>query len=212
MEVGRRVLDAAQREGLDRPIGARFAPVDHALGEKAFGPQIVHREVGVVGRSVAGGALRFAKKQFLPAQLALAGFPRIELAINPEFGCGWEVEQRLELCHRVDLTSTLQRINSLLRGDDGIAVEVCRALLELGEVLDRLERALRAEEPLDIHSAQRGRINAMPVLLRADVADKMRSRVGVAVRVAVKARDAAMRMHGAAVARHVELLLGKRGE
>jgi len=35
-----------------------------------------------------------------------------------------------------------------------IAVEIGAALLELGEILDRLERPLRAEQALDIDSAQ----------------------------------------------------------
>ena len=58
--------------------------------------------------------------------------------------------------------------------DHRVAVEVGGALLELGEVLDRLQRALRAEEALDVHAAQRGRVDAVAELLRADVADQVR--------------------------------------
>ena len=59
-------------------------------------------------------------------------------------------------------------------GDDRVAVEVGRALLELGEVLDALQRPLRAEQPLDVHAAQAGRVDAVAELLRADVADQVR--------------------------------------
>jgi hypothetical protein len=40
-----------------------------------------------------------------------------------------------------------------------------RALLEFGEVLDRLQGALRAEEALDVHAAQRRRVDTVPELL-----------------------------------------------
>src|SRR5438552_8309515 len=43
----------------------------------------------------------------------------------------------------------------------------------LGEVLDGLQPALRAEEPLDVHAAQGRCLDAMAELLRADVADQM---------------------------------------
>ena len=75
----------------------------------------------------------------------------------------------------------------------GIAVEVGGALLELGEVLDALQRALRAEQPLDVHAAQGRRLDAVAELLRPDVADQVRGGVGVAVGVAVEAGDAAAR-------------------
>jgi hypothetical protein len=94
----------------------------------------------------------------------------------------------------------------------GIAVEVGRALLELGEVLDRLERALRAEQPLDVDTAQRRRVDAVAAARRADVADRVRRGVGVAVRVAVEARDALVRGERAAVVGRVELLLRERRE
>ena len=95
-------------------------------------------------------------------------------------------------------------------GDDRIAVEVGGALLELREVLDGLERALRTEEPLDVHAAQRRRIDPVAELLWSDVADEVRGAVGVAVRVAVEARHAAARAFGTAILGLVELLLRKR--
>ena len=89
-------------------------------------------------------------------------------------------------------------VDALLGGDDGIAVEVGGALLELGEVLHGLQRALRAEQPLDVHAAQRRRVDAVAELLRADVADEVRGGVGVAVGVAVEAGDARLRLDGCA--------------
>ena len=40
-------------------------------------------------------------------------------------------------------------------GLDDIAVEIGGALLEFGEILDRLQGALRAEEPLNVQAAKR---------------------------------------------------------
>ena len=91
-----------------------------------------------------------------------------------------------------------------------VAVEVRGALLELGEVLDGLQRALRAEQPLDVDAAQRRRVDAMPVLVGTDVADGVRGRVRVAVGVAVEAGDALRRRQGAPVVGGIELRLGKR--
>ena len=93
----------------------------------------------------------------------------------------------------------------------GIAVEVGGPLLELGEVLDGLQRPLRAEQPLDVHAAQRGRVDAVAVLVGADVADGVRGGVGVAVGVAVEAGHArGCGLQAAAVVGGVELLLRKR--
>ena len=79
-----------------------------------------------------------------------------------------------------------------------IAVEVGGALLELGEILDALQRALRSEQPLDADAAQRRRVDAVPVLVGPDVADGVRGGVGVAVGVAVEAGDALGRLHARA--------------
>ena len=65
-------------------------------------------------------------------------------------------------------------LTPFLVGDHRVAVEVRRALLELREVLDALQRALRAEEALDVDAAQRRRVDAVAELLRADVADQVR--------------------------------------
>src|SRR6185436_21111931 len=98
---------------------------------------------------------------------------------------GREVEERLELAHEVHLAPALEDVDALARRLLGVAVEVRGALLELGEVLDRLERALRAEEALHVDAAQRGRVDAVAELVRPDVADRVRGGVRVAVDVAV---------------------------
>jgi hypothetical protein len=97
----------------------------------------------------------------------------VELAVDPELRRGREVEQRQELGHEMHLAAALEDVHILLGGDHRIAVEIGRALLELREVLDALERALRAEQPLDVHPAQRRRIDPVPELLRADVSDEV---------------------------------------
>ena len=91
----------------------------------------------------------------------------------------------------------------------GVAVEVGGPLLELGEVLDRLQRPLRAEQPLDVHAAQARRVDAAAMALRPNVADQMRRPGRVAVDVAVEAghADHAGGVLGLAVGRGVELLL-----
>jgi CheY-like chemotaxis protein len=72
------------------------------------------------------------------------------------------------------------------RGDHRIAVELGGPLLELREVLDALQGPLRTEQPLDVHAAQRGRIQAVAELLRANVSHQARGPVRVAVHVAVE--------------------------
>ena len=116
----------------------------------------------------------------------------------------------MELGHEVDLAAALQDVDALLGGDHRVAVEVGRPLLELGEVLDALQRPLRAEQPLDVHAAQRRRVEPVAELLRADVADQVRGAVGVAVDVAVETGHARARLQRAAVVGGVELLLRER--
>ena len=92
-----------------------------------------------------------------------------------------------------------------------VAIEVGRALLELSEVLHRLEGALRPEEALDIHAAECRRIDPVPELLRPDVPDQVRGPVGVAVHVAIKAGhpDHPVGAIRPPVLGRIELLLGE---
>jgi hypothetical protein len=91
-----------------------------------------------------------------------------------------------------------------------IAVEVGGPLLELGEVFDALQRPLRTEEPLNVHPAERRRVDAMAEFLWADVADEVRRGVRVAVHVAVEAGHTAVRFLGPSIRGHVVLLLRER--
>ena len=75
-----------------------------------------------------------------------------------------------------------------------VPVEIGGTLLELREILDALERPLRSEEPLNIDAAQRRSIDPMPERIGPNVTDGMRRGVGVAVCVAVEARDTLMRL------------------
>ncbi len=63
MQVGRRVLDPAQRERLDRPVAR--------LLREALELQVVHQLVEVVGCWVAGAALALAEEDLLATALAL---------------------------------------------------------------------------------------------------------------------------------------------
>src|SRR6516165_3764265 len=99
----------------------------------------------------------------------------------------------------MDLAAAFEDGYAFLGGGHRIAVKIRRPLFKLGKVLDGLERALRAEQPADVHAAQRRRINAMPVLLRTDVADQVRGGVGMAVDVAIEAGHAPARPDAAAI-------------
>src|SRR5437588_12895942 len=65
VQVGRAVLDAAQRGRLDRAV-ARL------VLEEALQLEVVHLVVEVERGGMAGGALRLAEEQLFAAQLALA--------------------------------------------------------------------------------------------------------------------------------------------
>ena len=110
----------------------------------------------------------------------------------------------------MDLAAAFQNIDPFLCGDDRIAVEIGSALLEFGEILDRFQGALRAEEPLDVHAAERRRIDAMAIRLRTDIAGKMRRAIGVAVRMTIEASDATTRFLRTPILGLVELLLRER--
>src|SRR5216683_6741480 len=108
MHVRRRVLDAAQRERLDRPVPCFPRAVDHRRLEKALDLEIVHQVIGVVGRGVAGTALALAEEDLLPAQLGGGGFAWVELSQHVELWRRWESQHLLELGHDVDLMTALE--------------------------------------------------------------------------------------------------------
>src|SRR5258708_33856120 len=75
MQVGRLILDAAQREGLDGAVAGFIQAVDYLRLEEALGLEIVHQVVGVIGRGMAGATLALAQGDPLAAQLG-GGGPR----------------------------------------------------------------------------------------------------------------------------------------
>ena len=212
VQVGRLILDAAQREGLDGSVAGGIHVVDRHRLEEALGLEIVHQVVGIVRRGVAGAAPALAEEDLLAAQLGGGSLARIKLAEHVEFRCRRETELLLEFRHQVDLVDATEDIQALLGADHVVTVEICSGLLELGEIFDGLERALRAEQPLDLHAAQRRRDDAVPDFLRSGIGRKVRGLVGMAVRVAVEARCAAARLLRAAVLGLIVLLLRKWGD
>ena len=50
------------------------------------------------------------------------------------------------------LAAAVENVHALLLRDHRVAVKIRGALLELGEVLDRFQSSLRAEDPLNINS------------------------------------------------------------
>src|ERR1019366_9265761 len=130
--------------------------------------------------------------------------------IYTEFRRWGKIQDLLELRHVVDLATALQDIDALLRRQHWIAVEVGRALFELGKVLHGFQRTLRAEETLHVDSAQRRRLDAVAELLWTGVASEVRRTVRVSVGVAIEAGDAEARAYRSAVLCGVILLLWKR--
>ncbi len=138
---------------------------------------------------MADGASRLAEEDRLAAQLGLRRLLLVEPAEVVELRNWREVEQLLELGHRMDLAAAFEVIGALPHRGVRFAVEVRRPLLELGEVLDRFERALRAEQALDVDATQRRHVDAVPERLRPNIADDVCRRVGVAETIRVYVRS-----------------------
>ena len=81
VQVRRAILDAAEREALDRAV-ARLA------FQESLQVQVVHLVVEVGRRRVADRALRLAEEQLLAAQLALGRLLRVEAAQRGQLGAG----------------------------------------------------------------------------------------------------------------------------
>jgi hypothetical protein len=113
----------------------------------------------------------------------------------------------LENRPQVGLAATLKGVHALLAGDDNIAVEIDGALLEFGEILDRLQGALRSKDPLDVQTAQRHPLNAVAELLRTGVGGEVSRAVFWAVRMAIKASRAKAGNLRAAILGRIEVLL-----
>src|SRR2546430_17527064 len=96
VQVGRLILDAAQREGLDGSVAGGIHVVDRHRLEEALGLEIVHQVVGIVRRGVAGAALAFAEEDLLPTQLDRSGLARIEFPEHVQLLCRRETQLLLE--------------------------------------------------------------------------------------------------------------------
>ena len=98
--------------------------------------EVVHLIIKIKRCWMAGGALRFAKEQFLPREFASRGLRRVEHARDGQFRRRRKVEHILHLGH-VGHLDAVQNVHAFLEGVNHIAIEVGAALLKLGKVLDR---------------------------------------------------------------------------
>src|SRR5262249_19752879 len=167
---------------------------------------------GVVRRVMAACAGSFSEEQGLPAHLGFSGLLGIQLAVDAQLRGRREVQELLEFRHEMDLAASFQDVDTLFRGDHRIPIEIGPALLKLRKVLDASEGSLGPERALNVHPAERWGINAMPELLRTDVAGLMRARVRMAVGMTVETTDTPTGALRAPVLGLVELLLRKRSE
>ena len=103
---------------------------------------------------MTGGALGLAEEQGLTAEFRGSRFRRVELAEDIELGGGWEIEDRLELGHEVDLAPSFEDVHTFYLSLHRVAVKVRGALFEFGEIFHRLHGSLRSEQALDIQSAK----------------------------------------------------------
>jgi hypothetical protein len=163
-------------------------------------------------RDVADRALTLAHEHFLARQLFLGRQGRIKPAQWVELG-GWrKVDHVLHLRHHRQLIGSVGQMDALARGADVIAVEVGGPLLELGEVLDRAQRALGAVNLLVEHAAQAGGVEPETGRLRPHLGGLMEGTVAVEVGVAVQACHAQMLLGALAVLGLIEFLLRERRE
>src|SRR5258708_5898526 len=79
VQVGRLILDAAQREGLDGSVAGGIHVVDRHRLEEALGLEIVHQVVGIVRRGVAGSAPALSEEKPLARPLRVGSLPLIPL-------------------------------------------------------------------------------------------------------------------------------------
>ena len=174
MQIGRRLLDAAQWESFDCPLRSDQHTAFHSRLVEAFNFQIVHQPVGVIRRRVAGRAVAFAEEQLFAAHFAFRRLRAVETPEEVQLRRGRKIEQLLNLRHVVNLRAAIQNVQPLLGRKHRVAVEVSGALFKFGKVFDGLQRALRAEQSLNVDATQAGRFDAPAIFLRTDVTDQMR--------------------------------------
>src|SRR2546423_14213391 len=109
VKVRWRLLDAAQWERLDWSLRGRHQAVDRLRFVETLDLQIVHQIVRVKWGRVARGTLRLAEKEILALHLRRIRreFVRVEFPIPAQAGRRREVEQLLDLRHKMDLAAAL---------------------------------------------------------------------------------------------------------
>src|SRR5713101_4922456 len=130
---------------------------------------------------MAAPALALTEEDRLSTHFGWRRLGGIKLAKQVKLGRGREIQHLLEVGHEVDLAAALERVHALLRSGHDVAVEIGRALLELGEILDRLQGTLRTEEPLNVYAAERHCADAMAEPLRAGIGGEVCGAVLVAI-------------------------------
>ena len=88
VQIGRRVLDAPQREGFDRTVVGHHHAIDHFLFIKSLRLQVVHAIVGVIGGGMTSDATGLAVKEAFTAQFAGTRLGGIKLTVYVKLG-GW---------------------------------------------------------------------------------------------------------------------------
>ena len=122
-----------------------------------------------------------------------------------------EVEHVLDLRHVRDLNA-IEDVEAFLHRVDLIAVEICRPLLELGEVFHRAQAALRAVDLLVEDAAKTDGVQPQPTLLGAVVGVQVELAGCVSIDVTIEAGHAEAGVGALAVVRGVEFFLRKRRE
>ena len=155
-------------------------------------------------------ATRFAEEQCLAPQFLRTRLGRVQHSEHIQLRSRWEVEQLLNLRHKMNLTPTVENIHPLLGRNNRISIKIRSPLLKLREVLDRFERSLRSKETLNVHSPKARGLDAMSKLLWTSVASQVSSRIRMPIDVTFEAGYAETRLQAAPVCGPVELLLRER--
>src|SRR5215467_10220207 len=154
-------------------------------------------------------AQTFAEKDLLATQLAFRRSLANEMpGCRINFRCRWEVQHVLHLRHVTHLNA-IENVHAFLDRMNLVTVEVCRALLEFGEVLDRAQASLGAVDLLILHAAQADSVQSEPAFLRSHIRSEVELSGCVAVDVAIQTRHSEAGRCSLAVVSGIELFLWK---
>ncbi len=159
--------------------------------EEPLRVQVVHQVVRIV--TVPGGSSRIGPcRRRAPGLAVRPPSPwRDQLAEQVELRRRREIQHLLEIGHEVDLAAALEGVHALLRGDHDVAVEIGRALLELGEILDRSSGPAASRTAAGYRRRAATRVlSPMAIPLRSRIGCEVGRAVLVPVRMAVKASRA----------------------